>query len=103
VLLLLPFELCVAAVAAIMLANTIHTNKHMHMKGVVGGGGVAVQRGLEKGGGAVRAAESGALIRNVVSGHSYAEHNCIQSERRDGPAECRPMIGFEDEAWALAG
>lgn len=26
-------------------------------------------------------AESGALIRNVVSGHSYAEHNCIQSER----------------------
>jgi len=68
VLLLLPFELCVAAVAAIMLANTIHTNKHMHMKGVVGGGVLAVQRRLGKGG----CWGGGVLSERPSQEHSFA-------------------------------
>lgn len=80
------FQLLLPAVAAIMLANTIHTNKHMHTDKDMGGGSVAVQ-GLQ-GGQRPLSAQSGALIRNVVSGHSYAEHNCIQSE-----AGCEPGRG----------
>lgn len=51
----------------------------------MGGGSVAVQ-GLQ--GRWLLSAQSGALIRNVVSGHSYAEHNCIQSG-----AGCEPGRG----------